>query len=42
MTEGSKGVWSLAISPTYLYAGGVFATIGGVTHKYFASYSGTP
>lgn len=42
MTEGSKGVWSLAISPTYLYAGGVFATIGGVTHKYFASFSGTP
>lgn len=42
MTGGSKGVWSLAITPTHLYAGGVFATIGGVRHKYFASFSGTP
>lgn len=42
MTGGSKGVWALAITPTHLIAGGVFATIGGVKHKYFARFSGTP
>lgn len=41
MTGGSKGVWSLALTPTHLLAGGVFATIGGVQHKYFARFSMT-
>lgn len=42
MTGGSKGVWSILMTPTHLTVGGVFWTINGQTHKYFARFPGTP
>jgi len=42
MTGFPKGVWSVDITPDKLLVGGVFTTIGGVTHKSFARFSGTP
>ena len=39
---GNKGVWSIVLTPDHLLMGGGFTTIGGVKHKGFARFAGTP
>ena len=41
-TGSNKGVWTLAIDATHLYAGGGFLRFDGVQQRLFARFDGTP